>query len=121
MSRNIPVFNIGYYDPSIYEPITMITATSVHSMSVVGDFVSGFTSFLGGRQNTVLSTFEHLRSEVTDKLLDQASRLGADAIFGFTFDYGDLAQKFISLNVTGTAMKLKKKSGGGRKKITNKK
>jgi uncharacterized protein YbjQ (UPF0145 family) len=93
---------------SKYEPIQMVNALSVHSISVVRDIFSNFTSIFGGQQALIEQKYLELREEVLQKLRINAVNIKADMVIGVDYEITTLDGKFMIFSINGTALKLKK-------------
>lgn len=72
------------------------------------DILAGFTNLVGGRSNAYESTLRETRDEALAEMIEQAKRLGADAIVGVKFDYSVIGQggSMMLVAVAGTAVTL---------------
>lgn len=72
------------------------------------DILAGFTNLVGGRSNAYESTLRETRDEALAEMIEQAQRLGAEAIVGLKFDYSVIGQggSMMLVAVAGTAVTL---------------
>ncbi|MFN4025336.1 MAG: YbjQ family protein [Hyphomonas sp.] len=72
------------------------------------DILAGFTNLVGGRSNAYESTLRETRDQALAEMIEQARRLGAEAIVGVKFDYSVIGQggSMMLVAVAGTAVTL---------------
>lgn len=72
------------------------------------DILASFTNIVGGRSNAYESTLRETRDEALAEMVEEARRLGAEAIVGVKFDYSVIGQggSMMLVAVAGTAVTL---------------
>lgn len=72
------------------------------------DILASFTNIVGGRSNAYESTLRETRDEALTEMIEEARRLGAEAIVGVKFDYSVIGQggSMMLVAVAGTAVTL---------------
>lgn len=72
------------------------------------DILASFTNIVGGRSNAYESTLRETRDEALAEMIEEARRLGAEAIVGVKFDYSVIGQggSMMLVAVAGTAVTL---------------
>lgn len=72
------------------------------------DILAGFTNLVGGRSNAYESTLRETRDGALAEMIEEATRLGAQAIVGVKFDYSVIGQggSMMMVAVSGTAVTL---------------
>lgn len=72
------------------------------------DILASFTNIVGGRSNAYESTLRETRDEALAEVIEEARRLGAEAIVGVKFDYSVIGQggSMMLVAVAGTAVTL---------------
>lgn len=72
------------------------------------DILASFTNIVGGRSNAYESTLRETRDEALAEMIEEATRLGAEAIVGVKFDYSVIGQggSMMLVAVAGTAVTL---------------
>lgn len=72
------------------------------------DILASFTNIVGGRSNAYESTLRETRDEALAEMVEEAKRLGAEAIVGVKFDYSVIGQggSMMLVAVAGTAVTL---------------
>jgi uncharacterized protein YbjQ (UPF0145 family) len=115
---DIPILSIQTYDMSKYEPIEIVNALSIHSISLIRDMFSNVLSLFGGQQHLIEKKYLDLRNEVLQKLYTNAKNIKADMVIGVDYDITTFDGKYMIFSMNGTALRLKKKNN---KKNNNKK
>lgn len=94
----------------VQEYLGLVCAETVLSGSVFHDLLAGLVNFLGGRARGYEKEMRKARTDVLEKLTDQARKLGAGAIIGVRIDYEFLpAGKrggMLMVSAKGTAVRL---------------
>jgi uncharacterized protein YbjQ (UPF0145 family) len=72
------------------------------------DILASFTNLVGGRSESYESSLCETRDEAMREMMEEARRLGANAIVGVKFDYGVVGQQgsMMMVAVSGTAVVL---------------
>ncbi|MBY9067318.1 YbjQ family protein [Hyphomonas sp. WL0036] len=72
------------------------------------DILAGFTNLVGGRSEAYESTLRETRDGAMEEMVDEAKKLGANAIIGIKFDYSVIGQggSMMMVAVSGTAVTL---------------
>lgn len=86
-----------------------IISNEVLGVNVISDSIASFSDFFGGSSGTYRNKLEDLKRTVLDDLRNQASRMGADAIVGFSIAFNEISGKgkqMFMATATGTAVKL---------------
>ena len=72
------------------------------------DILASFTNLVGGRSESYESTLRETRDDAIREMMEEASKLGANASVGIKFDYGVVGQQgsMMMVAVSGTAVLL---------------
>ncbi len=73
------------------------------------DILARFTNLVGGRSNAYESTLRETRDDAMAEMMEEARKLGANAIVGAKFDYtviGHQSGSMMMVAVSGTAVTL---------------
>lgn len=72
------------------------------------DILASFTNLVGGRSEAYESSLRETRDGAINEMMEEARRLGANAIVGVKFDYGVVGQQgsMMMVAVSGTAVVL---------------
>jgi uncharacterized protein YbjQ (UPF0145 family) len=88
----------------------LVTARNVRAVNVIRDFLTAFRDFFGGRSESYQEVMAEMEQEVLNEIRAETTRLGANAIIGFSLDYDNIGSKNKSLLMAhgkGTAVVLK--------------
>lgn len=100
--------------PTIAERDIAATLGVVSGEAIIGahifrDIFAGITNIIGGRAGGYEKALREARDIALQEMIDEASRLGADAVVGVDLDYESMGPDGGMLMVTaaGTAVKLR--------------
>ncbi len=96
-SNEIP----GYKVEVVYGEVMGMT---VRSANIGANFVASFRSIGGGEITEYTRLVYDSRQQVMERMWVEAQRRGANAVIGFRFDTGDIAQAFTEVCGYGTAV-----------------
>jgi uncharacterized protein YbjQ (UPF0145 family) len=75
----------------------IVTARNVRGVNVIRDFFTSFRDFFGGRSESYQDVMTGMEQEVFKEIREEALRLGANAVIGFTLDFDNIGSKNKSL------------------------
>lgn len=75
----------------------LVTARNVRAVNVVRDFFTAFRDFFGGRSTSYQEIMADMEREVLAEIRADATRLGANAVIGFSLDFDNIGSKNKSL------------------------
>ena len=105
---DVPILNTQYYDTEKYEPIGYVFGLSIHAISALRDIVSNIMGTFGGKASAINNK---TRVVYKDAIIDLRKNAGVcDLIVGLTININEIDQKFIVVDATGTALRLKQKN-----------
>ena len=73
------------------------TARNVRAVNVIRDFFTAFRDFVGGRSVSYQEVMKDMEREVLAEIRAEATRMGANAVIGFTLDFDNIGSKNKSL------------------------
>ena len=85
----------------------IVIARNVRAVNIIRDFFTSFRDIFGGRSASYQDVMREMQNDVIAELREDAARLGANAIVGFTLDYDNIGSKNKSLlmaSAKGTAV-----------------
>ncbi len=90
----------------IRQYLGVVTAESIVGANVVKDFMANVRDFFGGRSGAYEGVLIEAREIVLKELEERASRMGANAVVGISFDYETVGASGSMLMVvaSGTAV-----------------
>jgi uncharacterized protein YbjQ (UPF0145 family) len=78
----------------------------VRSMGLVGSVASGFKALRRGEVGRYTQLLEDSRRHAIDRMVENATLLGADGIIAVRFDSSEIGQQLTEIVAYGTAVKL---------------
>ena len=90
----------------ITETIGQVFGVVVRSRGLGGNIVAGLRSIAGGEIKEYTSLVEDTRRHAIDRLVANATAMGADAVVMMRFDSGEIGQTMNEVVAYGTAVKL---------------
>ncbi|HVN55754.1 MAG TPA: YbjQ family protein [Anaerolineaceae bacterium] len=82
----------------------VVRGITVRSRSVVGNFVGGLQTMLGGNISIYTELCEHARQEAFDIMLQHGDQMGANAIVGVRYDANEVMDGVTEVLAYGTAV-----------------
>ena len=88
----------------ILRQLDVVYGSTVRSKHVGRDLMAGLKNIVGGELTGYTELLEESRQEATQRMIDKARGLGANAIVGIRFSTSNIAQGASELFVYGTAV-----------------
>jgi uncharacterized protein YbjQ (UPF0145 family) len=90
-----------------YEELGVVSGSTIQSKNFVSDFGQGIKSIVGGELKSYTSMMEKARNQATQRMVDQAVKMGADAIIGVRYTTSSIMAQAAEVLVYGTAVRYK--------------
>ena len=90
-----------------FEVIGVVKGTIVQSKNLGRDFMAGMKTIVGGEIKGYTEMIKEARKIATDRMIEEAEKLGADAIVGVRFGSSAVMQGAAEMIADGTAVKIK--------------
>ena len=90
-----------------YEELGVVTGSTIQSKNMFADFGQGLKSIVGGELHSYTEMMEKAREKATQRMVDQAVKMGADAIIGVRYTTNSIMAQAAEVLVFGTAVKYK--------------
>ena len=90
---------------TITEYAGVVSGEAIIGANVVSDIAAGIRDVVGGRSGSYEKKIEKGRREAINDIQAEAADLGADAVVGASFDYEEMAEGMLWVNLSGTAVK----------------
>ena len=90
-----------------YEELGVVSGSTIQSKNFVSDFGQSLKSIIGGELHSYTEMMEKARNQATQRMIDQAVRMGADAIIGVRYTTNSIMAQAAEVLVFGTAIKYK--------------
>ena len=88
-----------------YEELGVVTGSTIRSKNFVSDFGQGLKSIVGGELKSYTAMMEKARAQATQRMVDEAVRIGADAVIGVRYATSAIMAQAAEVLVYGTAIK----------------
>ena len=101
------LLNIDYVPGrEIAEALGIVKGTTVQSKNVGRDFMAGMKTLVGGEIVGYTEMLKEARQIATKRMVDEAERLGADAVINIRFSSSSVMQGAAEVVAYGTAVRL---------------
>ncbi len=91
----------------IKEVLGLVKGTTVQSKHIGRDFMAGMKTIVGGEIKGYTEMLSEARKIATERMVEEAETLGADAIVGIRYGSSEALQGAAEILAYGTAVKLK--------------
>ena len=91
----------------IAENLGLVKGEIVQSKHLGRDFMAGLKTVVGGEIKGYTEMIKEARQIATDRMVEEAKKLGADAIIGVRFGSSQVMQGAAEVIAYGTAVKIK--------------
>jgi len=91
---------------TIVEHFGLVTGSSIRAKNVFQDYGASLRNILGGEMKSYTKLLEETRQEALKRMIEQAQKLGANAIVNTRFATSDITQGASEIYVYGTAVKV---------------
>ena len=90
------------------ETIGQVFGVVVRSRGIGGNIVAGLRSIVGGEIHEYTQLLEETRKQAIDRLVRNATQMGADAVVMMRFASSEIGQMMSEIVAYGTAVKLER-------------
>ena len=87
----------------------VVSGEAIIGANIVSDIASGIRDIVGGRSGSYEKKIATGREEAVADLRAEAEELGADAVVSASFDYEEMGEGMLWVNVSGTAVTTRRK------------
>lgn len=98
----------GIPQKEISELLGLVMGNTVRARHIGRDVVAGLKKIIGVEITGYTALMTQARQEAIDRMVDEAKKLGADAIVNVRFATSDIMQGVAEILAYGTAVKIKK-------------
>ena len=88
------------------EMLGAVKGSTIQTVNALKDFGAGLKTLVGGELKKYNEMMEKARDIAVDRMIDEASSMGADAIVGVRFTTSSIMQSAAEVMAYGTAVKL---------------
>jgi len=90
-----------------FEAITIVKGSTVRAKDLGRTFLSKLEALAGGELPEIVNLLEESRHIATKKMIEEAKKLGADAVVNVRYMTSEIMQDVAEIMVYGTAVKFK--------------
>ena len=90
-----------------YEELGIVSGSTIQSKNMFADFGQGLKSIVGGELKSYTGMMEKARGQATQRMIEQAKEMGADAIIGVRYTTNSIMAQAAEVLVFGTAVKFR--------------
>ncbi len=101
------LFSIDNIPGCDYEALGLVKGEVVQSKHLGRDFMAGMKTIVGGEIKGYTEMIQEARKTATERMIEEAENLGADAIVGVKFGSSAVMQSAAEVIAYGTAVKFK--------------
>ncbi len=87
-----------------YEELGVVSGSIIRAKNMFSDFGQGLKSMVGGELKSYTEMMNTAREQATQRMVDQAVAMGADAIIGVRFTTNSIMAQAAEVLVFGTAI-----------------
>jgi len=91
-----------------YEELGVVSGSTIQSKNMFADFGQGLKSIVGGELKSYTGMMDRAREMATQRMIDQAVRMEADAIIGVRYTTNSIMAQAAEVLVFGTAVRYKR-------------
>ena len=95
----------------IVEHFGLVSGSAIRAKHIGRDIMAGLKNIVGGELKGYTELLQESRSQALERMIDQATQLGANAIVNVRFSTSSVAQGAAELYVYGTAVRVEKLGG----------
>ena len=89
------------------EPLGLVKGSTIQTVNALRDIGAGLKTLVGGELTKYTQMMDNARTIATERMIDEAKKLGADAIVSVRFATSSIMQSAAEIMVYGTAVRLK--------------
>ena len=99
------IVNTDYITGKQLETLSLVRGSAVHSKNIGRDIMSSFKTLVGGEIKDYTDMMNEARAIATQRMIEDAERLGADAIVNVRFASSAIMAGAAEIIAYGTAVK----------------
>lgn len=100
------LFNTDYIEGKNLEMLGLVKGSTVQSKHIGKDLAASFKTIVGGELKAYTEMMDEARKIATDRMIMDASKLGADAIVNVRYTTSAIMQGAAEVIAYGTAVKI---------------
>ena len=91
----------------VLEPLGVVKGSTIQTVNALRDIGAGLKTLVGGELTKYNEMMDKARRIATERMVDEANRLGADAIVCMRFTTSSIMQSAAEIMAYGTAVKFR--------------
>ena len=101
------LYSIENIPGASYEVLGIVSGSTIQSKNFLSDFGQSLKSIVGGELKSYTARMEKASSKATDRMIEQARSMGADAIIGVRYTTSAIAAEAAEVLAYGTAIRMR--------------
>lgn len=101
------LINLNYIPGQDFDVLGLVKGNTVQSKNIGKDIGAGFKTIIGGEISGYTEMLREARQIATQRMIDEAEGLGADAVINVRFASFSIMQSAAEIIAYGTAVKFK--------------
>ena len=101
------LINLNYIPGQDFDVLGLVKGNTVQSKNIGKDIGAGFKTIIGGEISGYTEMLREARQIATQRMIDEAEGLGADAVINVRFASSSIIQSAAEIIAYGTAVKFK--------------
>lgn len=97
--------NTDFISGKTIETLGLVKGSTIQSKNIGDDILSGLKTLVGGEISGYTQMMDEARQVATDRMIDEAIKLGADGIVNIRYASSSIMQGAAEVIVYGTAVK----------------
>ncbi len=89
------------------EPLGLVKGSTIQTVNALRDIGAGLKTLVGGELTKYTQMMDNARKIATDRMVQEAQALGADAVVGVRYSSSSIMQSAAEVMAYGTAVKCK--------------
>ena len=89
------------------EPLGLVKGSTIQTVNALRDIGAGLKTLVGGELTKYTQMMDNARKIATDRMVQEAQALGADAVVGVRYASSSIMQSAAEVMAYGTAVKLR--------------
>ncbi len=90
----------------VKEYLGIVSGDAIVGANMFRDFFAGIRDIVGGRAGGYERALAGAKDAALEDMVEQARRLGADAVLGVDLDYETVGESMLMVSANGTAVRL---------------
>ena len=101
------LINLNYIPGQDFDVLGLVKGNTVQSKNIGKDIGAGFKTIIGGEISGYTEMLREARQIATQRMIDEAEGLGADAVINVRFASSSIVQSAAEIIAYGTVVKFK--------------